>query len=389
MSSIPGRPHSIGIWGLASLMLVPILAGIAFGSPTPVLSQISAHFATTPGVDTLVRAMLTSLGAVMVVGAPITALLSERFGERRVLIWALALFALSGAAGAVLDNLWLLVGSRIVVGFALAATGVTGLTLLTNSVADDQRNRWLGIFTVTGSLGSVVVMLLAGLLGSINWRLVFLLHLFALPILAMIILSTRQPEITRERAEGPGARSRFPLTITLLGIICGAVTTTLPMYVPFHLRDVGEIDPARVAGPMTAGIFSGAMASLCYGWIRRHLGAPEIFAICFLLAGVGTGIVAWSNSLEVAVAGMVVSGLSTGLIAPNLFSVAAEAEPARRARRIGLARAGYYGAPLLAQIALEPVAISLGASGALFAIAGFATVMIAVTLLGRRVLLAA
>jgi len=383
------RDLEVGRWGLVALALIHVLAGIGLASTTPVLSQIATHFSATPGAGTLVRGTVTAAGAAMIFGAPMAALLSERYGERRVLAGALFVFAVAGTAGAVLDNLWLLVASRALVGLAVAATGVAGIALLTKSVGDDQRNRWIGYVSVVGSLSSVISIPLAGVLGSIDWRLVFTLHLVAIPILAMVILFVRQPPPVRHLANSVRASSRFPLALVFLGVACGAVTTALPLFVPFHLNDIGETAPARIAVPLTATVVSAALASFLYGRVRRRLGAIEVFAVSFLLASSGAAIVAASTGIAVAAAGMLVIGLGMGLIIPNLAAAASEGDPELRARRIGVAHAGFFGAPLLVQFALEPLTLSAGAGAALFAIAGFGLSMIAVVLLGRRMLVAA
>ena len=374
----------IGKAGRAALVTTPVLSGIAIGGLPAIVPQLSEHFATTPGAETMVRALLTSVGAAMIIGAPAAGFLSERFGERRVLMMALATFAVAGTAGGLANDLWVLLITRILVGIAIGASGVVALTLLTASVPNEQRDRWIGYMVVVGSLGSVVLIPLAGLLGSVNWRLAFLLHLLAVPLLMMILMFTRQPQLGPVAAVAAAPHKRFPWALVLLGLGCGATTTTLSVYLPFHLKAIGVTSPSQVAAPLTAAILSGAFVAFGFGALRRHLSAITLLVLAFLFTSVGILILGLGGTYPMAIAGMFVGGFGLGLTTPTLFSIAASGDATHRSRRVGLARAGYFGAPLLAQLPLEPIAINHGAIGALYAIAAFAVVMIAVVLAGRR-----
>lgn len=381
--------RTIGSGALFSLLLIPTLSTVGVGALSPVLSQISDHFRDTPGADIVVRSLVTSLGGAMMVGASAAGFLAERFGERQILLWSLLLFAVFGMAGMFLDDPWTLLLSRVGVGLAIGAAGVMAITLISNGVSDDGRHRWLGFYSVAGTVGAVAVMPVAGLLGAISWRLIFPLHLLALPMLALCALLIGKTSKASRAAATQGKGSAFPIGMLMLGLACGMVISTVPAYLPFHFREFGEHRPDRIAAAITASVAAAGVVSLAYGWIRRHLGAADVFALGFLAMGLGLSVVAWGRSVESAVVGMSLSGIGIGLLGPNIFAVAANAEPERRARRVGMARAGFFGAPLLAQLPLEPVAITHGADGVLFVLAAFAMTMIVVVMLGRRSLAAA
>ncbi|WCT73991.1 MFS transporter [Sphingomonas naphthae] len=375
-------PGHVGLGGRISLVLVGGLIVIGFSSLVPVLPKISAHFADTPGAGTIVRAMITALGGAMAIGAPIGGLLAERFGERRLLLVALATFALAGIAGMVIDDLWLLLASRIVVGLALATCGVTAIATLANGVPDAERPRWLGFSSMFGNLATLGVMPVAVMLGAMDWRLVFTLHLAALPILLLILTLVPAPPVARTvtaRVEGGG----FPWAMLGLGLVCGGVATTLPAYLPFHFTEIGESNPRYPALAIMALTLGAGTLSFAYGWVRRFAGPAKIFVGGFLIVGLALLLVIAGHSVTTTLIGTTLLGVGVGLLSPNLFAVAAADLPERRARRIGLARAGYFGAALLAQIPLEPVAARYGAQGAFVALAGFAFAMALVMLAGR------
>jgi MFS family permease len=176
------------------------LSGIAQTALPPVLPNISAHFSAVPDAGALTRLMMTGLSAAMIVGALASGFLAERFGQLRLLYICLALFALAGLASYFVDNLYFLVGMRIVLGVVNSAAGVLGTALLATRLNAVRRDKWLGLFIMIGTTASLFWVIIAGVLGRIDWRLVFLLQLLALPA-ALFIGATLKPDEPRAGAK--------------------------------------------------------------------------------------------------------------------------------------------------------------------------------------------
>ena len=372
-----------------ALLSVSWLSAIALTALTPVLAQISHHFAATPGADAVIRGLVTSVGMAMIVGAPAAGFLSERFGERAVLLWSLPLFALSGCLGFVLENPWVLLASRVVLGLTVGAGGVAAAALLANGVPDADRNRWLGYFTLSGMVGGLLFTPLSGWLGAMNWRFVFPIHLVAFLMLGAVAMRVSTgARISPAVPKQARPQDAFPWGILILGICCGAGVSSIIAYLPFLFREMGFGDPRQVATALTLGILGSAVTSFLFGWVRRRLDVVPVFAIGFLLVGLGVGLICGTRAYELHALGMFLAGLGNGLVTPNLYAVATSAPPERRARRLGMARAGYFGAPLVAQLPLEPIAATHGPIGVMVAITAFALLMIGVVFLGRQRLVA-
>jgi MFS family permease len=82
---------------------------------------------------------------------------------------ALTLDPLSGQAGA----LWLIIG-RIFQGVGAAFLVANSAAILTDAFPSNQRGLALGINNIAGISGAFIGLILGGLLGAIDWRLVFL-----------------------------------------------------------------------------------------------------------------------------------------------------------------------------------------------------------------------
>jgi MFS family permease len=371
--------------GLATLVLVPSLTSLAYAGVSPILAHISDELARTPTEIALVRAIVTTTGGALAVGALGAGFLAARFGTRTLLISSILLFALAGSAGYLLSNVLLLIATRILVGLSCAAIGVAAIAILVELVPPEKRNKWIGFYAVSSTLGGLVLIGLAGKVGSIDWRYVFVLHLVAVPMAVLAALFIPSFENPNEAARGKDRPSqKLPVGVLLFGLSCGVVLTTLAVYLPFHYKEIGLPDPKLIASTLIVYLAAHTVVAFGYGWVRRYLGVTSVFALAFLLMAGGFLGAAFATTWITATIFIFFSGVGGGFAGPNLVAWAANCAPEQRAIRTGWARAGIFGAPLIIQIPMEPVVQGFGGRGALLAIAAFALVMIPIYLLNRR-----
>jgi len=364
------------------------LSGLAQGGLSPVMPRITEYFASEPNAGVLVRLMISGLSAAMILGALMSGFLSERVGQLRLLLVCLVIYGLSGAAGFVLDNLYLIVASRFVLGVANAAAGVLAMALITTRVAADVRENWLGYYVVAGTIGTLGFTALIGFVGQFGWRNAFLVYLFALPVALFLALTFTAAPDEAPPAEADagetGGGGGIPWTKVLFGLVCGAIGTTTMMYLPFHLAGIGMGSPEQVAAILVfSGIF-GAGFTFCYGWVRKVLSAIQLFVLFFTLAGIGLVLAVAAQSTPMVYVGVALYGGGYGITVPNLFGACAAAtRPEYRARMLGLVRAGFYAGPLVAQVFLEMMLRQWGAAYAVAGIAGLAFSAAALALILR------
>jgi MFS family permease len=384
-NDMPPPQTDISLGARLSLLLVSPLSGLAQSGMTPILPKISEHFATVPNAEATVRLMISGLSFAMIGGALMGGMAGDRFGRRRVLIWMLVIYAIAGVAGYFLDNLYLLIASRMVLGLANACAGIMIAAIFTTRINPSSRDKWLGFLVVSGTVGSIMLLGVVGAVAKVDWHYVFLLHLSSLPV-ALLILAvlSPSPESSAAPIHNP-AVGGAPIGLTLFGIACGVVSTGYLSFVPFHLKHIGYGAPQLVAGVIMTSGLSGAAVSFWYGWIRHRLTAVPVFMLGFAVCAVGLTTIAWATDYKVVLVGIALVGGSVGLIAPTLFSAsAASAPPERRARYLGFARAGMYAGPLVAQLPLEPLVRAAGAGAAILAVGGFSAMLAVWVSFGRR-----
>ena len=351
-----------------SFALLILLAGsgdaLALVTLYPALPAISAHFADIPHAATLVRGLSTIVSLAMVIGAPTAGLLVERLGARKVLLASALLFTVSGLSGFVLNSLWLLLISRAVMGFSQVVLSTTVLTLIATRIIPERRNRWIGIFTSSGALFSFAWVQLAGLATEYSWRYIFLFHLTGIAIFLCAAITLKSGEGQRtevrdvtEPREKPREGLFFILPLVAIGTAAGAVESTLPVFLPFHLVDIGAGSPYHIAQavwPVTLGV---SISAFMYGYIRRFLSISSAFAVGFFIAGVVLISIGLAQSYFMVLVSVCFLGLGIGFLAPNVFAYASVYGPREHgARYVGIGRGSFFIGLPVAQLLLEPVA---------------------------------
>ena len=376
--------------------LLILLAGagdaLALVALYPALPAISAHFADIPYASSLVRGLSTIASLAMVVGAPAAGFMVERLGARKVLLAFALLFTVSGLAGSVLNNLWLLLASRAVMGFSQVVVSTTVLALIATRIAPVRRNRWIGIFVASGAFFSFVWVQVAGLAAEHNWRYIFLFYLAGVAtfLCAAIALKSsegqgaaaRKSETAREK---PNEGILFILPLVAIAIAAGAVESTMPVFLPFHLVDIGAGAPSQIAQvvwPVTMGV---AISGLLYGYVRRFLSIGATFVAGFLIGGVLLICLGLSQSYPMVLVSASFLGLGTGFLAPNVFAYAAIYGPAEHsARYVGIGRGAFFIGLPLAQLLLEPIAEGVSSGMAIVTLGGASLLLMLWPLMRRK-----
>ena len=313
--------------GIASLLpALPLLAN-EFGVPLASTWSIIAAFA------------LPGLICIPIVGA-----FADRVGRKRVLLPALALFALSGVACVFAHTYTQLLVFRFVQGVGASAFALMYTTLIADTWQGHERLTMMSWSSVVLGLGTAASPAIGGALAMLDWRLPFLLSLAALPLM---FLAYRLP------LPPPGTSSSFRayagaclscvrdrqtlilLSLTLLTFIMlsGPLLTCFPILAKQKFQ----------ATPLETGLIL-ALASLAAGFAALNL--PKLYrrySTHTLLLSVTTlyiiGFICISTlpALWLLAPAALLYGLAQGLNIPLVSTLLADqAEDSRRTSLLAL-----------------------------------------------------
>jgi MFS family permease len=358
---------------------------------------MSAYFAGTGQPEVLIRLVLTATALAIAVAAPFIGGLIGRLGSKRVLVWSALLYTAAGASGLVINDLVLLLASRLVLGAAVSGVMVSTITLLTDWHTGTSRNKVLGVQAAFSGLGGVVFLSLGGLFAGDSWRGPFGIYLLALPIAIFIVLFVKEParggslahpsrqntgnEASTDGGEGEPASPALVISLFALAFVSQIIFYTIPTQLPFHLATVTGSGAATAGFVMAWMVAVQSGASVTYRYTAKW-GSAAHALISFSLMGTGLVVLALAGSLPPAVIGLSITALGTGLIMPNLNAWIALAVPGEgKAKAFGgltsAMFAGQFVSPLLAQ----PLIINNSIAPVYLAAAGLAAAVAVILLL--------
>ncbi len=348
----------------ATLLAASALTVMSGATIAPSLPALYEHFAGTPHADLLTRLVLTAPALSIVIVAPLAGIVIDRFGRRSLLLGATVGYAIAGSAGLVLDTLYAILISRVLLGVAVACIMTCVMTLVGDYFAGEARARYMGLQASFMSFGGVVFILLGGALASVHWRGPFVVYVLALVLLPAMASRLYEPAHQQAPASAPPLAA-MPMRLT--GLIYGVALLSMmsfymiPAQLPFYLTSFGIRDPALVSATMSLAIFVMAMTAAFYGRIRRHLSHAAIYAVGFAFFGAGYALMAIADTYVGVMFGATVAGIGIGMNMPNSSVwLLAMAPPAVRGRLSGGLSTSVFLGQFLSPLAAQPVINSYG-----------------------------
>ncbi len=359
----------VGLLGEIVLIGSGVFGSLALSALSPVLPEIQAAFADTPSAAFWTKAIVTIDGIAMI-AAPFAGFMAARLGgPRRLMILSYLLFLVAGLAGALMPGLYTIIFTRFLVGIGGAMLTTLAVTLIGDRFADRAREARIGFNHATGAALIALMVMLSGWLGDhFGWRASFAVHLLAVPFLLCALASPELAQFRVRPAKDSSANQPLVGTvpIALLALVAGSIALSVPIFLPFHIKEIG-VDSALVAAQMftlVAGV--SVLSSLMFGLVRRILSGAAVFGLAFLLWSVGLTIAGMSENLSVLATGVVIIGAGGGLVQPSIFSLLARMSSAESlARNNGLVKGCFYGGPFIGTSLLQlmlghyPAGISL------------------------------
>lgn len=373
---------------LAALLSTAVLGAMVQLAILPSLPQMAVYFSSAGGArdGTIIAQLVTTIAAPgMFLGAPLAGWAAERLGRRRVFLTATIVYALAGVAGAVAPSLGLLLLSRLMLGLAAGAVSAIGVALIGTFRPLTRRDSLLGWYSFIGSAGAFCVLLAAGALSSVHWKLPFLLYLAGLATLGIAGLTIEEepvgPVSTREDTGSIRPAFRYFAALLLISLIMYMAS----IQGPFLLVSWGTKAPtaqAIFADAITAG---GLIGAFLFGRVRRVAAFSTVFAGIWIAFGVSTiGLGLTGNFAADLVFGLL-CGLGGGLLAPLMKSAVMDAvEPKAVGRSVGMIVGCLFLGQFVQPFAIAPFRLAFGIQQTFIGV-GTASLVIGAALLVRAI----
>lgn len=349
----------VAVAGAALSAIVPMAL-------VPALPAMARAFDGSMSGTLLAQLVIAAPAAMIAVAAPFAGSFASRFGLRRCLLAALAVYAAMGLLGFFLSDPIALIASRLVLG---AATGfITTLSIAIAAMfAPAQRDRLLGFSSASGSAAAVVALSVSGwLVDGIGWRAPFALYFAGLVILLVAWVSVRHAA-GRTAAPSPSAPPPVAVDWPRLAplyamMLLFAVGFFMPgVQGPFLLLERGVTSAAVQGGLISLMAASSAIAAFSYGFVSRRLGSGAMILLTGATLGGGLAICGLFTGMPVIAAGLILAGVGAGFGTPTIMTRLLDAvPPASHARALGINYTAIFGGQFLNPVLLAPIIAAFG-----------------------------
>lgn len=299
-----------------------------------VISPVMPSFARTFGVSiNAVTFLVTVFSLSRLCFAPVSGLLVQRLGERRIYISGLLVVALSTGACAFSQTYSQLLFFRAVSGVGSTLFYVSALGLMIHISPADARGRVAGIFTTSFMLGAVGGPAVGGLTAGWGLTAPFVVYGVALLGVAVVLFyglrhsalaapapPTRSKVTMREalrfRAYWSSLLSNFATGWSAFGLRVALV----PLFVSDVMgRGVGVI------GVVLAAFAAGnALAVIPSGYLSDRMGRRTLLIAGLAATGVATASMGAVSSLPAFMAAACLSGTTTGIFMSPMQAAVAD-----------------------------------------------------------------
>lgn len=295
---------------LAAILSLSMATALVGTGIAPALQSISEYFQDAPALWIQMIVSLPSLLMVLV-AIPFSAI-SNRLSMRDICVIGLVLYTIGGLWGAVADDIYTMMFTRVVIGAGSGLLMPMSVGLLSYFFDREEQHRLNGYIVILTSVISILSMVLVGYLADLSWRLVFLVYLFGIPC---IWLSWRY--IPKTVLKSPKNRVSVHLLRQIWAYAIGIFVMMILYFAMLNncstiATSEGTVGAAHIGAVMSIQTVTSLLTGVYMEKLKRLFGRYTKIAI-WVLAFVGMAALCVPNSFPALVAGLAIFGVALAM----------------------------------------------------------------------------
>ena len=306
---------------ILSISLLTVMAGAAMA---PALGVIREHFASYPG---LMIHFIVSLPALFII---ITNLffssLCKIMRTKMLAVAGLTLYVLAGAGAFFIDNIWILLIFRALLGISVGMIMPLSTGLLAYYFPPEEQAHLMGLSAAMNQMGGAVATLLSGLLTGISWNCSFLVYLLGIIALGLVVAFLPNERLVNENNQNADNESRIKSLLKFHPSVVGMLLAMALFFIyPTNFAIISLTNSNLNSNIITlvmvgldlvafiGGLFFGKLIVLLHKSMKYV--APVGFLIGYLLLSVDT-------TLVMLLLGSLFIGIANAMSVPYINTIA-------------------------------------------------------------------
>lgn len=223
--------------------------------------------------------------------APFLGILADRFGRKQVLVPALILFGIAGAACGFASSFHIILLFRFLQGIGGSALFTLNNTLIGDLFPGRTRFHAMGLNASLISLAAAIYPAFGGIMATVHWSIPFFVPLLAVPIALLTAFQLTNPEPQEQqsiRIYFSGAfeslRQWSVLRLYILTFFTFVLTFgPIISFVPLWMAGTYKSEPSVIGLILSSSSLTAAIISARLEWLGRYIRVGMLMAIAFFL----------------------------------------------------------------------------------------------------------
>ncbi|AWP26458.1 MFS transporter [Paenibacillus sp. Cedars] len=232
--------------------------------------------------------LITAYSLAFAIGTPFLVSLTSRINRKKLLLGSLLLFIVGSLASYASSHVWLLMGSRIILGISSGVYLVAAMGTAAKLVPPDKLGRAIGTIVLGFSSAMVLgVPLGITITNMLNWQSIFLL-LALLTLLVAFVLAKLLPDVEGDAAVPFHQQFKVLGSVVILSALFltffrESGNSVLFTYITPFIQDIFHIKPSSISLMMLVFGLFGAIGSKLGGYAIDRFGPSRVITLSTLI----------------------------------------------------------------------------------------------------------
>lgn len=342
-----------------SLLIISTLGIISSITVVSSLPLISKTFSNIPNINFLSKLILSLPPLVIAFFSPVAGKIIDKYGRLKPVYIGILLYAAGGGSGLFLDNIYLILLGRAILGFGVSLIITATVTLIGDYFKPDLRHRFISKQNTVISISGIISIALGGVLAQLHWSYPFAIYLLPLLLLPFISKNLYEPAIHKKQEVSEVEPKLFLVYFTAFFVM--VLFYTMPTQFPFIIVNILKGKAQTVGFVIATSMVFNAIISMQYKKLAIKFNYSDIFAITFALFFLGLFMISQASKIWHLYFATIPIGMGFGLITANINAwFLSLVSDKRRGKASGLLTSSFFLGQFASPILLEPIAIKYG-----------------------------
>lgn len=343
-----------------TLLLLALTTMMSNVAVVTVIPHLKDYFSNS-NIELLSRLMITLPSLTIALTAPFLGHLIYKIGRKKITLFALLFFALTGSSGLYLETLNMILLSRALFGLNVAMLMIVSTSLVGDYFTGEARNNFMGWQSAFTSIGGVIFVVGGGILSDINWRLPFGIYLIGFLLIPFVIFFLKKTNFQAEEEEENTNPDTRLLNIYFLAFLLMLVFYIMPTQMPFLM-----INHFHASGTLTGSIISSAFVfnafgALTFARLKRFLNYDSIYILGMGIVSIGFTLIGLVTEVHYFFITASMMGFGAGILMTNVIAwMLSKASPDRRIKSSGYLTSSFFFGQFFSPIITMPIVSYFG-----------------------------